>query len=178
MVVGLRRGGRLTHVFAGGYFAGGASENLRTAGDWRWSSARAHLAGRDDRLVVVSPLLERCAGRFADLIEQARTPPQSPPCARSRRAAIRGRASAGARSGRRLEGSGRGFSQVLGKEACVTDSDFPPISPHRSLARGVDRTAAYRASASRGDARHPGRHAVSRHAGGSRRFDAGNAILA
>ncbi len=27
--------------------------------DWRWSSARAHLAGRDDRLVEVGPLLER-----------------------------------------------------------------------------------------------------------------------
>jgi putative transposase len=27
--------------------------------DWPWSSARAHLAGRDDRLVSVAPLLER-----------------------------------------------------------------------------------------------------------------------
>ena len=26
--------------------------------DWRWSSARAHLAGRDDALVAVTPLLE------------------------------------------------------------------------------------------------------------------------
>jgi putative transposase len=26
---------------------------------WAWSSARAHLAGRDDRLVKVAPLLER-----------------------------------------------------------------------------------------------------------------------
>lgn len=29
--------------------------------DWPWSSARAHLAGRDDRLVTVRPLLERAA---------------------------------------------------------------------------------------------------------------------
>jgi putative transposase len=29
------------------------------ARDWRWSSARAHLAGRDDALVSVAPLLER-----------------------------------------------------------------------------------------------------------------------
>lgn len=27
--------------------------------DWRWSSARAHLTGRDDALVTVSPLLDR-----------------------------------------------------------------------------------------------------------------------
>ncbi len=26
--------------------------------DWRWSSARAHLAGRDDQLVAVAPLPE------------------------------------------------------------------------------------------------------------------------
>ena len=29
------------------------------AADWRWSSAKAHLAGRDDELVQVGPLLER-----------------------------------------------------------------------------------------------------------------------
>ena len=29
------------------------------AAEWRWSSARAHLAGKDDRLVQVMPLLER-----------------------------------------------------------------------------------------------------------------------
>jgi len=29
------------------------------AGDWPWSSARAHLAGRDDSVVRVAPLLER-----------------------------------------------------------------------------------------------------------------------
>ncbi len=32
---------------------------VRRAKDWRWSSARAHLAGRDDELVTVAPLLER-----------------------------------------------------------------------------------------------------------------------
>src|SRR5882672_2386737 len=37
------------------------------AQDWAWSSARAHLAGRDDGLVRVAPLIER-VGRFADLI--------------------------------------------------------------------------------------------------------------
>jgi putative transposase len=29
------------------------------AEDWAWSSVRAHLAGRDDGVVKVSPLLER-----------------------------------------------------------------------------------------------------------------------
>ncbi len=30
-----------------------------TAADWRWSSTRAHLSGRDDELVKVKPLLDR-----------------------------------------------------------------------------------------------------------------------
>jgi putative transposase len=37
------------------------------AEDWTWSSARAHLAGQDDSLVLVRPVLERVE-RFADLI--------------------------------------------------------------------------------------------------------------
>ncbi len=41
---------------------------MARAQDWAWSSARAHLAGRDDGLVRVAPLIERL-GRFADLIE-------------------------------------------------------------------------------------------------------------
>ncbi len=41
---------------------------VKRAEDWRWSSAAAHLAGRDDGLVSVAPLLGRCAGGFADLI--------------------------------------------------------------------------------------------------------------
>lgn len=31
------------------------------AGDWRWSSARAHLSGRDDRLVRAAPMLAMIA---------------------------------------------------------------------------------------------------------------------
>ena len=31
---------------------------VRRAQDWRWSSARAHLAGKNDRAVIVRPLLE------------------------------------------------------------------------------------------------------------------------
>jgi putative transposase len=38
------------------------------AQDWPHSSVRAHLAGRDDGLASVAPLLER-APRFADLID-------------------------------------------------------------------------------------------------------------
>jgi putative transposase len=38
------------------------------AQDWAWSSARAHLAGRDVALVRVAPLLDR-VGRFCDLID-------------------------------------------------------------------------------------------------------------
>ncbi len=42
---------------------------IERAQDWRWSSARAHLSGRDDELVAAAPLIDRCAGRFADLLE-------------------------------------------------------------------------------------------------------------
>jgi putative transposase len=45
----------------------------RRARDWPWSSVRAHLNGRDDELVSVAPLLDRTAGRFADLLETGPT---------------------------------------------------------------------------------------------------------
>jgi putative transposase len=38
-----------------------------TAQDWAWSSERAHLAGEDEALVSVRPVLER-VDRFADLL--------------------------------------------------------------------------------------------------------------
>ena len=44
---------------------------VEPAADRRWSSVGAHLLGRDDGLVSVAPLIERCGGRFADLIETA-----------------------------------------------------------------------------------------------------------
>lgn len=40
------------------------------AQDWPWSSVHAHLAGKDDGLVTVRPVLDRVA-RFADLLEGA-----------------------------------------------------------------------------------------------------------
>jgi len=40
----------------------------RRAQDWRWSSVRAHISG-DHGFAIVGPLLERCASRFADLLE-------------------------------------------------------------------------------------------------------------
>jgi len=43
---------------------------VERAEDWPWSSVRAHLAGRDDGLVEVAPLLSRCGGRFAALIAE------------------------------------------------------------------------------------------------------------
>ena len=44
------------------------------AEDWRWSSVSAHLAGRDDGLVEVAPLLERSGARFADLLAEEPDP--------------------------------------------------------------------------------------------------------
>ena len=46
------------------------------ARDWPHSSVAAHLAGRDDGLVKVRPLLDR-VGNFADLIQAIPTPPIS-----------------------------------------------------------------------------------------------------
>jgi putative transposase len=40
---------------------------VERARDWRWSSARAHLKGKDDELVRVSPLLER-VGDWKDFL--------------------------------------------------------------------------------------------------------------
>ncbi len=44
------------------------------AEDWPWSSARAHIAARDDGLVEVAPLLERC-GSFAAFLGGAEDEP-------------------------------------------------------------------------------------------------------
>jgi putative transposase len=41
---------------------------VRRAEDWEWSSVRAHLAGIDDGLVIVRPILDRYP-RFADMLE-------------------------------------------------------------------------------------------------------------
>jgi putative transposase len=41
------------------------------AEDWPWSSARAHLAGADDALVTVRPVLERCPN-ILDLLRDTR----------------------------------------------------------------------------------------------------------
>lgn len=43
---------------------------VRRAQEWRWSSVRAHLAGTDDELVTVRPLLDRVR-HFADLVATA-----------------------------------------------------------------------------------------------------------
>ena len=42
---------------------------VERAGDWPWSSVRAHLSGRDDGLVKVAPVLERY-GDFAAFLAQ------------------------------------------------------------------------------------------------------------
>jgi putative transposase len=42
---------------------------VKRAGDWRWSSVQAHLAGVDDALVTVAPGLER-VGDFAGFLAE------------------------------------------------------------------------------------------------------------
>ena len=60
---------------------------VKRAQDWPHGSVGAHLAGRDDALVSVRPLLER-APRFADLLDGE---PDSPSFATLRRSALIGR---------------------------------------------------------------------------------------
>src|SRR5687768_2445101 len=55
--------------------------------DWAWSSLRAHLAGRDDRLVTVAPLLERL-GHITTLVD---TEPEETALTRLRAAEATGR---------------------------------------------------------------------------------------
>ena len=43
---------------------------VRRAEDWRWSSVHCHLAGKDDALVTVAPLLARY-GDFRGLLDEA-----------------------------------------------------------------------------------------------------------
>ena len=40
---------------------------VKRARDWKWSGARAHLAGKDDSVVTVAPVLER-TGDFATFL--------------------------------------------------------------------------------------------------------------
>ena len=51
---------------------------VATAEEWPWSSAAAHIAGQDDRLVVVGPLLERIAGWVCDWRQWLREPDDPP----------------------------------------------------------------------------------------------------
>jgi putative transposase len=44
----------------------------RTASAWRWSSARAHLAGVKDELVTVAPMLDR-VGNWLDYLQEQDT---------------------------------------------------------------------------------------------------------
>jgi putative transposase len=60
---------------------------VRRAQDWRWSSARAHLAGKDDGLTALAPIRERFP-RFADLLA---TEPEADLFARLRAAESIGR---------------------------------------------------------------------------------------
>ena len=58
------------------------------AEDWPWSSARAHLAGLDDALATVGPVL----GRIEDFPALIRTPADDPAFAALRAAETTGRA--------------------------------------------------------------------------------------
>jgi putative transposase len=60
---------------------------VKRAQDWRWSSTRAHLAGKDDGLTALAPIRERFP-RFADLLA---TEPDADMCARLRAAESIGR---------------------------------------------------------------------------------------
>jgi putative transposase len=60
---------------------------VERAESWRWSSVHAHLAGKDDGVVTVAPLLDR-VGCFAETLETA---PDDPAFAALRSAEVTGR---------------------------------------------------------------------------------------
>lgn len=60
------------------------------AEDWPWSSAQAHLAGKDDALVSVAPLLERYDD-FASLLDEDRMAADGPAWSALRRSEATGR---------------------------------------------------------------------------------------
>ena len=68
----LGRDGRGALIAAARYMAMNpvTARLVERAEHWPWSSVRAHLIGRNDRLVEVAPALSRCGGRFADLIAE------------------------------------------------------------------------------------------------------------
>lgn len=87
---------------------------MKRAEDWPWSSVPAHLAGKDDGLVTVAPLLERY-GDLAALVDAAREADEAG-WQRLRKAESTGRPVGGEhwiaelerRSGRRLAPAKRG----------------------------------------------------------------------
>jgi len=89
--------------------------------DWRWSSARAHLAARDDALATAAPLLERCAFRFVGLIDA--------PASDESMAALRWAETSAARSARppswtvssRSPGATRAAENGVGSRALIRD---------------------------------------------------------
>ena len=61
------------------YWPSGTAGRVRArlvarAEDWRWSSVQGRLAGRDDGLVEVAPLIARGGGRFVALIAEEPEP--------------------------------------------------------------------------------------------------------
>jgi len=94
------------------------------AQDWRWSSVGAHLAGKDDDLVQVSPVLKRY-GDFADFLGRDKNAPESDTDMfnRLRQSETTGRPLGGAEwikaleksTGRHLQARKRGPKTAVGK---------------------------------------------------------------
>ena len=89
----------------------------KTARGWRWSSAKAHLAGEDDGLVEVAPLLER-VGDWKAFLKRG--------VAAAELAAVRG----GERTGRPL-----GDSAFLARLEAMTGRTLAPRKPGRKPAK-------------------------------------------
>jgi putative transposase len=113
---------------------------------WSFQPAyAAHVAARDDGLAAVAPLLDRCAGRFADRLDDEQNPapltalraaetlgrPLGSPDFLDRLAARTGRdPRPGKRGCKKQEAGLTGFGEFeIVKYACVTDIRYPTISP-------------------------------------------------
>jgi hypothetical protein len=109
---------------------------VRRAQDWPWSSARTHLKGRDDGLVMVTSLLERMAGRFADLLDEG---PQQERAARraAKRSVVRSARRPSSIVSKRVSAAPFVRAGAGGRNARLSDNNGEIVRCHRNSAKGA-----------------------------------------
>ncbi len=108
------------------------------ASDWPWSSARAHIAGRDDGVVTVGPVIER-VGDFPPTSPRRRTPTASQPSAGRAPPAGRREPRTGSKPSNAISG-GRSFlaREAPSPRASPATKRICSVQCHRNPARTGD----------------------------------------